>query len=178
MTFVTAPSLETDRLRLRAHTRTDFADSAALWANPDVVRHITGVPSTEDVSWARLTRYMGMWALSGFGYWVVEDKETSQFLGEVGIADFRRPIDPPIAGLPEAGWVMTPKAQGKGFATEAMRSVMAWADQIIKPPKYVCILDPNYAASHNVALKLGFRDVTLTTYLDQPTLLMERITPS
>lgn len=178
MKHSSAPTLETDRLRLRAHRREDFSASAALWADPVVVEYISGVPSNEEASWARLARYMGMWPLCGFGYWVVEDKSTDAFLGEVGIADFRRTMDPPIAGLPEAGWVITPEAHGKGYATEAMRAVLNWTDKFLQPEKLVCILDPDYHASRNVAVKLGFEDVTLTTYLNQPTLLMARQTPS
>jgi RimJ/RimL family protein N-acetyltransferase len=43
-----APILETDRLRLRAHTAEDFAASAAMWGDPDVTRFIGGRPFTRE----------------------------------------------------------------------------------------------------------------------------------
>lgn len=69
--FKSAPAIDTPRLALRAHTVDDFADCVALWANPDVTRHITGTPSTPEATWARLLRYAGHWTLLGYGYWAV-----------------------------------------------------------------------------------------------------------
>jgi hypothetical protein len=34
--------------------------------------------------------YIGHWALMGFGYWVIEEKATGEFVGDVGFADFKR----------------------------------------------------------------------------------------
>lgn len=175
MTLTTAPTLITERLRLRAHRRDDFDAYATLWANPDVVQHITGTPATPHESWSRLMRGMGMWAMLGYGYWVVEDLQSKSFLGELGLADFLREIEPPIAGIPEAGWVLAPEAQGKGMATEAMRAVMAWADANLDVPRTVCFMDQGFDASRNVALKLGFKDHAVTTFRDRPTLMMERL---
>jgi len=174
MTYVTAPTLTTDRLRLRAHRREDFERYAAMWAHPDVVARITGVPATRHESWLRLMRAMGMWSMLGYGYWVVESREDQTFLGELGLADFLREITPSIAGIPEAGWVLAPDAQGKGIATEAMRAVMSWADTHLDTPKTVCFLDADFEASKSVALKLGFREQTQTTFRGRPTLMMER----
>lgn len=42
--------LETERLILRPHRVEDFPDVAALWADPVVVRHISGVQSTPEAS--------------------------------------------------------------------------------------------------------------------------------
>lgn len=64
------PTLETERLILRGHGVDDFGDSAAMWAEPEVVRHIGGRPFTREESWSRLLRYIGHWSALGFGYWV------------------------------------------------------------------------------------------------------------
>ena len=42
-----APRIDTERLVLRAFTRADFGAYAAVWADPDVVRYISGKPSSE-----------------------------------------------------------------------------------------------------------------------------------
>jgi len=44
-----------------------------------------------------LLRYAGHWALAGYGYWIVEERESGRPVGEVGLADFRREISPPLA---------------------------------------------------------------------------------
>jgi hypothetical protein len=78
---ITVPVLETERLRMRGHRIDDFPHSAAMWADPNVTRHIRESPCTQEESWTRFLRYAGHWALLGFGYWLVEEKQTSQFLG-------------------------------------------------------------------------------------------------
>ena len=93
---VGAPILETERLKLRGHRLDDFVHCAAMWADPIVTKHIGGRPFTEEESWTRLLRYVGHWALLGFGYWVVEEKITGSFIGEAGFADYKRDIDPPL----------------------------------------------------------------------------------
>ena len=123
-----APNIETDRLRLRAHRIADFPDLSAMWADPVVVRHIAGRPSTPEESWSRLLRYAGLWPLLGFGYWAVEERATGRFVGDVGLADFHRDMTPPLGDAPEAGWALAPWSHRKGYATEAMRAVLAWSD--------------------------------------------------
>src|ERR1700740_1278177 len=108
---VEVPTLETERLRLRGHRIDDFADCAAMWGDPQVTPHIRENPFTEEESWTRLLRYIGHWALLGFGYWVVQQKQTGRFLGEVGFADYKRDLRPALKDIPEIGWVFASQAQ-------------------------------------------------------------------
>src|SRR4051812_49250001 len=68
------PVVETERLVLRGHRVDDYADCFDLWTDESVTRFIGGRPSTQEEVWARLLRYAGLWALIGFGYWVVTEK--------------------------------------------------------------------------------------------------------
>ena len=124
--------------------------------------------------WTRLLRYVGMWALLGFGYWVVRERDTGRFVGEVGFADFRREISPPL-DAPEAGWVLAPWAHGRGFATEAVRAALAWGDAHLAAPRTVCMIAPENAASIRVAQKLGFREFGRTSFKGDDTLLFQRL---
>ncbi|MEO1458185.1 MAG: GNAT family N-acetyltransferase [Pseudomonadota bacterium] len=169
-----APRLQTERLNLRAHRLDDFAESAAMWADPAVVRHISGVPSTEEAAWTRFLRYRGHWAHLGFGYWLVETRAEGAFVGEVGLAEYRRAIEPPLAA-PEAGWVLRTAAHGQGFATEAMRAVFAWADAQLSAEQTVAIFDPAHTASIHVATKLGFAAGPTRLYNARETLVMTRL---
>ena len=105
-----------------------------MWADPEVTRYIGGTPLTEEESWARLLRYVGHWSLLGFGYWVVEEKTTGNFIGEVGFADYKRDL-PSLKDLPEIGWVFSSQASGKGYATEAVRAASAWVTRASPPRK-------------------------------------------
>ena len=169
----TAPVLETPRLVLRAHRRDDFAACAAMWADPDVVRHIGGRPFSAEESWARLLRYGGLWPLLGYGYWAAVDRASGEYVGELGFADFQRAIDPPL-GAPEIGWAFVARAHGRGIATEAVRAIVAWADRALAAERTACIISPANAASLRVAAKAGYREVRRTTYKAAPTIVSER----
>ncbi len=104
----------------------------ATWQDPVVVKYFGGVPSTPEECWARLLRYAGLWRLLGFGYWRIRERATGRFVGEVGLAEFRRDIVPNVMGWPEAGWVLAPWAHGRGFAREAAEAIFAWADAALE----------------------------------------------
>lgn len=168
------PILETERLRLRAHSIDDFAASAAMWADPIITRHIGGKPLTEEESWTRLLRYVGHWALLGFGYWAVEEKATGKFAGEVGFADYKRNLEHWPKGTPEIGWVFATEFHGQGYATEAVRAAVAWADEHFESGRTACIIQPGNLASIRVAEKCGYRQFRSTEYKERPTLLLVR----
>jgi len=171
------PALDTARLVLRGHTLADVAESTAMWGDPDVTRYIGGRPASAEDAWARVLRYAGLWALLGYGYWVARERETGRFVGEVGLADFRRDLTPPFDSAPEAGWALAPWAHGQGFATEAVRAALAWGDAHLRPARSVCLIHPENAASLRVAAKCGFREVGRATHRGADTLVLERLAP-
>jgi RimJ/RimL family protein N-acetyltransferase len=169
-----APTILTERLRLRAHTLDDYETCVAMWSDPEVTRFIGGKPQTREEIWSRLLRYAGMWALTGKGFWVIEEKETGKPVGEVGVMEARRAMEPGFgADEPEVGWALLPAMHGKGYAGEAVKAAMAWADEVLKPPVLVCIISPENAPSIKLAEKLGFRERLHTTYHGQPTIQFE-----
>lgn len=171
-----APTLSTDRLLLRAHRLQDFDDSAAMWSAPEVVRHIGGRPFTAEESWSRLLRYHGLWPALGYGYWVVVDRETGRFAGEVGLADFHRDMTPALT-VPEAGWALVPSCFGRGYASEALSLVLAWADAHLPAAETACIIAGENRASLRVAEKAGYRNAGTARYRDTQLRLFTRSKP-
>ena len=167
------PVLETERLKLRGHRLDDFPDSAAMWADPRVIRYIGDKPLTEEESWTKFLRYVGHWSLLGFGYWVTEEKATGKFVGEIGLADYKRDLQPSLKGVPEIGWVLALQAHGKGYATEAVRAITAWSD-VHFGARTACIIAPENAPSIRVAMKCGYREFQRTSYRGQPILMFVR----
>jgi len=164
--------IETARLVLRPHTRADFDDSAAMWGDPEVTRFISGKPCTREESWARLLRNVGHWDVLGFGYWVARDA-AGRFVGEIGFADFQREVEPRL-DAPETGWVLARGAHRQGFATEAVRAILAWGERHFGSPRACCIIDPDNAPSVHVAEKCGFVKIADGTYRGEPTLVFTR----
>ena len=166
--------IETERLILRRHVLADFDECAAMWADPEVVRYIGGRPFSREEVWWRLLRYVGHWQLLGFGYWTFRERTTGRWVGEGGFADFHRDIEPSLGDAPESGWALASWAFGRGFATEAMRAIVAWGDAQWGARRTVCIISPENSASIRVATKLGYAEQLRTTYKGSPTILFQR----
>ncbi len=156
-----APTLTTDRLILTAMTMAHWEDYAAAWADPEMTAFIGGKPRTRTESWPKFVQGVGLWALFGYGYWTFTDRGTGAFVGNGGYGRFERGV-PEIDGFPEAGWAFVPAAWGKGYATEAMTAILDWADSAVNAPETRCMIDPENAASLNVAKKLGYQQFSET----------------
>ena len=159
--------IKTPRLLLRLHDEPDFPECSSLWANPEVVRYISGTPSTAPQAWARMLAYRGHWVLRGYGYWVVTLQSTGEVLGEAGFADFKRQTEPPIELAPEMGWAFHPKFYGQGFATEAGLAMLDWARTRKLAPEIKAVIHPRNDASIRLAARLGFAHVRSLTVNEQ-----------
>ena len=167
--------LETERLVLRVHSLEDYEDSVAMWGDPAVTRHIGGRPFTREETWARLLRYVGHWSLLGFGFWIVRERGSDRFVGEVGfLGGVRREMDPPLEAEHEIGWALAPAAQGRGLAFEAVRAAIAWGDARFGGARTTCIIHPDNARSIRLAEKCGYAEVRRTTYKGEPSVVFER----
>ena len=168
-----APVIETARLRLRSYARADFERFCAMWNEPAVYRFITGKPLSTEEHWNRLLRYVGCWPLAGFGSWAVEMKDTGDFIGQVGFGDYQR--DMPLAMTePESGWAFFGAYHGNGYASEACRASLQWADQNLGAAQTACIIDPDNMASRILAEKLGYKLSAETTYISKPVMMFHR----
>jgi RimJ/RimL family protein N-acetyltransferase len=161
---------------MRPHRVEDFEISCKLWSDPKVTQFTSRRAFAPEEVWTRLLRYAGHWLMLGYGYWVIEEKSTGNFVGELGFADYRRAIDPQLS-YPEAGWVLAPSAHGKGFATEAINTILDWADVHLPFDRTVCIIDPANAVSVRVAEKCGYKFVKNVQYKEDLVGLFERLKP-
>jgi len=151
------PTLETPRLRMRGHKSEDLNASLAMWSTPAVYRYTSGKPTTREECRARLLRAAGHWALEGYGYWLVEERASGAFVGEVGFSDFMRDMTPPIDGTMEAGWVLSAEHHRKGYGSEAVTAAIAWARRERPGQPMTCLIHPDNAPSIGLAQKCGVR---------------------
>jgi RimJ/RimL family protein N-acetyltransferase len=169
--------LETQRLILDGHCAEDFEAFAAMWADPDVVGPIGGEPSTPAQSWSRLLRYRGLWPVLGYGYWAVREKAGGRFVGDLGFADFRRAVEPPILTLPEAGWAFARSVQGQGFAGEALAAALGWLDVQGAIAGSMCLIAASNARSIRLAERHGFAEPRMVQANGEAQLLFARRRP-
>jgi len=105
----------------------------------------------------------------------VEEKASSRYIGELGFAEFKRDIQPSIEGMPEVGWVLAPRAQGKGYAIEALKAAQAWGDQHFGAPRTVCIIHRDNLRSFRVADKLGYTGILKAGREGEPDTILVRM---
>jgi RimJ/RimL family protein N-acetyltransferase len=166
--------IETERLLLRRVQASDFEASHAMWSDPSVAQYISGVASTRQQSWARVLAAIGHWETMAYGPFVVEETATHAFVGEMWLFEHKREITPSIDGVPEAGWSVTPSMQGRGYATEALRGLLCWADAALDAPRTVAVISEANLVSVRVAEKASYREYQRTTLNQKPVILFER----
>ena len=167
------PTLTTDRLILKPKGVEDFEELCALWADADFTRFIMGhALSAEDV-WYRLLRDMGHWAALGHGNWTIRLKDGGDYVGSVGVLDFRREVEPAL-NAPELGWGIAPRFQGQGLASEALQAALQWADRALKASRTVCMIAPDNAPSIRLAQRVGYAPYADTTYKGAAVTLFQR----
>jgi RimJ/RimL family protein N-acetyltransferase len=147
---MSAPVLETERLRLRMFREDDFEAYARMCANADVMRYLaSGVPLTRLDAWRQMAMIIGHWTLRGYGPWAVEERATGTLLGRIGLFN---PDGWP--GL-ELIWTLAREYWGRGYATEGAGRALQYAFDELRLPHIISVIHPENVASIRVAERLG-----------------------
>ncbi|MEM7767351.1 MAG: GNAT family N-acetyltransferase [Pseudomonadota bacterium] len=173
---VNPPTIMTRRLVIRPHQPADLDDLAAMWADPEVTRHI-GITRDRQDTWLTMARLRGFWSLIGYGFWVVRDRRTDSFIGEAGFADFQRGLVPDISGAPEAGWAFAKSAWNQGYGTEAVSAMHTWLDETRPATRSTCVIEPDNRWSVRLAEKLGYTRFATTLHKGMELGLFQRTPP-
>ena len=147
------PTIETDRLTLRAFRDDDVDDYFRVHDAPEV-RASLHLPDSFDreEAWKHLAIWNGQWTLRHSGQWAVTLSATGEFIGRAGT---HRPLRAGWPGL-EVGWTLHPDHWGRGYATEAGRAAVDWAFANHEVEELVSVILPDNTASQSVARRLGF----------------------
>jgi RimJ/RimL family protein N-acetyltransferase len=145
--------LTTPRLRLEPMTDAHFDGLRAMNSDPEVMRYITGRPETLDETRQAIERVKGRWRDIGYSWWSFIELSTGQLVGAGCIQHLGHDRDNPL----EIGWRLRTDRRGQGLASEAARTMAAFAFDTLGGALLCAICDPDNHNSARVMERLGMR---------------------
>ncbi len=144
--------LETERLILRRLTRDDVDELAALYADPDVMRHFEGTRTREQAA-AEIEEILGWYERAGVHFWGTILRENGRFIGRCGL------LPQMVEGCRdyEVAYMLARSCWGRGLATEAARAIRDHGLLTLGFRRVISLIDPRNHASIRVAEKNGMR---------------------
>ncbi|WP_417240650.1 GNAT family N-acetyltransferase [Celeribacter halophilus] len=141
-----APTIETQRLRLRAHRIDDFDAYADVFSS-DRASYMGQLQRRQ--AWFSFCSDVAQWQLFGHGAWAVDRLEDGKFIGQVAL------LKPDHFPELELGWMLTSEAEGHGFAAEAAMAARDYAYVEMGRDTLVSYIDPKNTRSIALAERLG-----------------------
>lgn len=145
---IAIPTLETDRLIMRAFEEKDAAALHKIESDEEMTRFTGGV-RTQDDAWRYMAAMLGHWNLRGFGPFALEEKETGALVGYCG------PWATPKFPEPEICYTLSRDHQGKGYAAEALKGALNYVYFDLGWQTAASFIDRDNHASQAVSGKIG-----------------------
>ena len=151
--FSNPPTLESDRLILRKISVSDAEDMFAYSQREDVTRYLLWDPHPDVIYTEHYIRYLqGRYEVGDFYDFALVLRTTGKMIGTVGFTSF----DLPNSGA-EIGYVISPEYQGCGYATEAVKRILAYGFEECGLVRISAICMKGNLASLRVMEKCGMK---------------------
>ena len=126
----------TERLRLRKMTENDAENLKEIFTDPIAMKHYPSTKNKEEtLKWIDWT--LDNYRDYGVGLWIVEDKETKEFLGQCGIVPQKFADDVKM----EIGYLFKRSVWGNGYATEAALACKKYGFEEKNYAKLISLID-------------------------------------
>jgi RimJ/RimL family protein N-acetyltransferase len=152
-----------DRVELRPWCPADAAFAFDMYSRWDVQRYlgrdpkVMVDPAQADVLIARLAAVVD----PVLGYWVVQLISTGELVGTVMLQGIRLTGADEPSNQIEIGWHFHPDAWGRGYATEAAKTVMQHGfDAGVE--RIIAVTHPDNSASQRICHRFGMKDEGVT----------------
>lgn len=151
------PLLVGPRVRLRPWRAEDRDALFAMQSDPEVMKYLMPVPDRA-ASDAIADRIAAHFARFGFGLWVVEIEEVTNFAGYAGLVHV--PYEEHFTPAVEIGWRFMRHFWGCGYATESAQLCLKFGFDALRLPEIVAITVPANERSRALMTRLGMtRDI-------------------
>lgn len=135
---------ETDRCLIRELSLSDLPALYELYDKPGMTDFVEPLYDYETELEYQKAYIENMYGFYEYGMWLVFSKETGKLIGRAGLEH------------DEMGYMIAPKFQNQGYATEVCRFIIEYARENTDFEELYCRIDEKNAASVRLAQKLGF----------------------
>ena len=153
----------TQRLTLSRPTAADLAALCAMEQDSATMASLGGTCPAAETE-ARLGRLQAHWDAHGFGWWIVRNTHTGQFVGRGGLRWVRLPEGPRV----EVGYGFLRAHWNKGFATELAAESIRVGFEVLDLEEIHSFTLPGNGASRRVMEKCGLRYWSEGLWGDRP----------
>lgn len=159
--------IETERLQLRQFTLADVPYILRQLNEPSFIENIAdrGVRTLQQAEAYLQNGALASYENSGFGFWAVIEKTSSQIIGMCGLVkrDNLEHVD--------LGYAFLPEFFGQGFAFEAALACIQVAKTQFQLQQLLAIVNVENTASRKLLEKLGFHyQRMIALYVNEPEL--------
>ncbi len=139
---------QTDNFAFRPILESDISYLLPLDGDPETMQFFPGGARTKDAIKNKIKTYSEFYAKNNYGVFMVFDISSGDFIGRAGFA----PIENDEI---EIGYLISKKYWGKGYATQMVKDLLAWANTHIPKDKIIAFTPANHIASERVMQKAG-----------------------
>ncbi|MES2298655.1 MAG: GNAT family N-acetyltransferase [Pseudomonadota bacterium] len=157
--------LHTARLRLEPFDMSHLDGLARMNSDPDVMRYLTGKPESREETEAAIVRIQGRWIEWGYSWWSFIELESKEVIGAGTIQRLGHDRANPL----EIGWRLRKDKWGQGYASEAARTMAAFAFDSIGDDLLSAVCHPENLDSARVMQRLGMTYHGVETWYDMDT---------
>ncbi len=141
-------TIKTQRLTLRLLKKADLDHLTELNNDPDVRKFFpNGIQNREQTA-ARMNDFIAYYEEKGLPCFVIFELASGEFVGRCGFAVTE-------TNEIEVGYVLHKKFWGKGYASEVLTALLAWAKQNIDTDDIIAFAPVEHIASQRVMQKCG-----------------------
>lgn len=146
--------LVTERLVVREMTVGDLEDMYELYSHESITRYMGSLPEDREEERRIIVDYIKkMYGFFGFGVYMVVKKESNEVIGRAGFS-LREGFE-----HPELGFLIRMEEQGKGYAYEACKALMAYGFQRLEFEGIQSIVRMDNLPSLGLCRRLGMKEV-------------------
>jgi len=159
--------LTTERLVLRPPAPDDLPWILERMNTPAVMRHLGGAVRDAEAVTDSFHADVAAFANGGHRRWTVWLRSEDRRIGRCGLFHVRTDAAPvTLRGQNEIGWTLAEEFWGYGYATEAARTVLAFAFEELQFPVVFSQTSESNAPSTRMMVRLGFMPRPDLEYVD------------